>query len=183
MHLVDQEQGARLRALGHLPDLPQQVGQILFGIARVGHAGGGLDVQLDLEAGGDGQAERLDHPEGPLHPVPDPVLAAHLPQQPRRHAGEGDPEVGLGSDLGHVGGGPPGLAGQDVELHEQDGFSHPPQTRVDEAALVVAGGQALDEGLEVLQVLVPAGQGGRLAARPWGVGVVPLVHPRDSDSF
>jgi hypothetical protein len=48
VHLVDQEQGAGLGALGHLADLPQQVGQVLFRVARVGHAGGGLDVERIL---------------------------------------------------------------------------------------------------------------------------------------
>ena len=105
-----------------------------------------------------------------------PVLAAHLAQEPGGHAREGEPEVGLRADLLHVGGRPAGLAREHVELHQQHGLADAAQARVDEAALVAAGAQALDQRLHVLEVGVAAGEDGRLAARSWRVRVLALVH-------
>ncbi len=141
MHLVDQKEGAGLGALGHLSDLPQQIGEVLFRVARVGHSGGRLHVELDLEAGGDGQAEGLDHTESPFDAVPDPVLAAHLAQQPGGHARERKPEVGLGANLLHVGRRPAGLAREHVELHQQHGLADAAEPLHDHALL---GGATLE---------------------------------------
>jgi hypothetical protein len=138
VHLVEEKQGAGLGALRHLPELGEQLGQVLLGVAGVGHARVGLDVELDPDAGGNGDAERLHHAEGSLHPIPHSLCPAHLPEETAGHAGKGKPEVGLGTDLHHVGGGPARLAGHHVELHQQDGLPHAAQAAVDEAAFVAA---------------------------------------------
>ena len=65
---------------------------------------------------------------------------------------------------------------QDVELHEEHGLAHAAEPGVDEAALVGAGVEPLDQRLEALEVLVPPGQGAGLAPCSRRVGVVPLVH-------
>ena len=146
------------------------------GSPGVGDAGGGLDVELDLHAARHGEAERLDHPEGAVDAVLDPVLAAHLAQQPGGHAGEGDPEVGLRADLLDVGGRPARLACEHVELHQQDRLADPAQPRVDEAALIAAAAEPLDQRLEVLEVAVAAGECRRLSTGTRGVRVLALVH-------
>jgi len=89
---------------------------------------------------------------------------------------EGEAEVGLGADLLHVGRRPAGLAGEYVELHQQHGLADAAQAGVDEAALVAAAAEALDQRLHVLEVGVAAGEDGRLAAGSWRVGVLALVH-------
>jgi len=80
VHLVDQKQRARAARLRDLADLEQQLAQVLLGVAGVGDARGGLDVELELDRARDGDAERLDDPEGTLDAVPEPVRAAHLAQ-------------------------------------------------------------------------------------------------------
>ena len=110
-----------------------------------------------------------------LDPTLDPVLAAHLAQQPGGHAREGEAEVRLGADLLHVGRRPAGLAREHVELHQQHRLADAAQARVDEAALVAACAQALDQRLHVLEVGVAAGEDGRLAASSWRVRVLALV--------
>jgi hypothetical protein len=78
VHLVDHEERARAARLGDFADLDQQFAEVLLGVAGVGDAGGGLDVELELDRAGDGDAERLDDAERALDTVLDPVLAAHL---------------------------------------------------------------------------------------------------------
>lgn len=176
MHLVDQKQCAALCAGCGQTDLSQQVDQILLGVARVGNADDGLDVELELHPSGSDHAERLDHPKGPIDPIADTVLSAHLPQQTRCHLGEGGAEVGLRADLHHIGRRPARLGREDVELHEQDGLAHAPQAVEDPTALSATGGENLDQGAELLEVSVPAGQVRRLAAGSGGIGVVPPLH-------
>jgi hypothetical protein len=93
------------------------------------------------------------------------VLAAHLAYAPGGYARECEPEVGLGADLVHIGGGPAGLAREHVELHQQHRLADAAQARVDEAALVATAAQALDQRLQVLEVGVAAGEDGRFAVR------------------
>ena len=162
--------------LGDLSDLDDQLAEVLFGVAGVGDPGGGLDVELELHRAGDGDAECLHHAEGAVDAILDPVLAAHLAQQPCGHAGEGDAEVWLGADLLHVGGRPARLAGEDVELEQQDCLTDAAQAGVDQAAFVAAAALPFDQRLHVLQVGVAAGEDTRLAACAGGVGVVAFVH-------
>jgi hypothetical protein len=58
----------------------------------------------------------------------------------------------------------------------QHGLADPAQPGVDEASLVGAGGEALDQRPEVLEVAIAAGEGRGLAAGAGGVGVVALLH-------
>ena len=75
--------------------------------------------------------------------------------------GEGDAEVGLRADLLHVGRRPAGLGREHVELHQQHRLADAAQAGVDQAALVAADAEALDQRLEVLEVTVaPASVGG-----------------------
>ena len=131
-------------------------------------AGGGLHVELELHAGGHRDAEGLDHAQCAVDAVLDPVLAAHLAQQPRGHPRERDAEVGLRADLLDVGGRPARLGREHVELHQQHRLADAAQARVDQAALVAAGAEPLDQRLEVLEVAVAAGEVRRLAS---GAGV------------
>jgi hypothetical protein len=177
MHLIDQEQRPRTGRLRHLADLAHEVGEVLLGIAGVGQPGGGLDIELERDdPAGPGDAERLYHPERPFDALLDAVAAAHLAQQARRHPSEGHPEVGLRSDLLHVGGRPAGLGGEHVELHQEHRLADATQARVDHAALVAARGEALDQRLEVLELIVAASQRGWLSPGARGVGIVSLVH-------
>ena len=78
VHLVDQEERARAARLRDLADLDEQLTEVLLGIAGIGDARGGLDVELELDRAGHGDAERLDDAERALDAVLDAVLAAHL---------------------------------------------------------------------------------------------------------
>ena len=166
VHLIDQKQRARPGRLSDLADLADQVGEILLGVAGVGQPGRGLDVELERHRAGHGDAERLDDTERTLDAFLHAMATAHLTQQPRRHPSEGHAEVWLGAHLLDVGGRPPRLGGQHIELHQQHGLAHAPQPRVDQAALVATGGQALGQRLEVLQVAVAAGEVGGLRPAP-----------------
>ena len=145
--------------------------------------GGGLHVELQLHPRRHRDAERLDHPQRALDAVLDPVAAAHLAQKACRHARERDAEVRLGAHLLDVGGGPPGLAGEHVELHQQHGLADAAQPRVDQAALVAPGREALDQRLEVLELAVTAGEVRRLATGAGRVWVLALLQRRDSMTF
>ncbi len=110
-------------------------------------------------------------------PLLGPVPSAHVDQQPCRHAGEGGPEVGVGPDFLHVGGGPPRLGSQDIELHEEDRLPHTPEARIDRAPLVGAGVRAARPGRR--RTRAPrrrAGQGPGFASGSGRVRVVALVH-------
>jgi len=111
------------------------------------------------------------------------VLATRLAQQAGREPGERDAEFGLRADLLHVGRRPGGLGREDVELHQQHGLADAPQPGVDETALVRAGAEPFDQRLEPLEIAVAARERWRLAPGARGVGVVPLVHGRDSPAF
>ena len=161
VHLVDEEQCAALSTGCRLADLTQQLDKVLFWISRVGHAGDGIDVKLELHATRSDHAERLDHPESPLDPVAYAVPTAHLPQQPGGHLGEGRPEVGLGADLLHVGRSPARFGGEEIQLHEQHGLPHPSQAVEDPAAIGAPGSEDLDQRAGLLEVPVPAGHVGR----------------------
>src|SRR2546430_14389360 len=65
----------------------------------------------------------------------------------RSHASEGDPEVRLRTHLLHVGCRPAHLAREHIELHQQHRLADPAQAGVDEAALVAAAAQPLDQRL------------------------------------
>jgi hypothetical protein len=183
VHLIDEEQGAASRRDRGLADLPEQLDEVLLGISRVGHPGHGSHVELQLYASWRQDAERFHHPEGSLDPVSDAVLAAHLPEQTRRHLGEGGAEVGLRADLLNVRRGPSSFGGQDVELHEKDCLAHPSQAVIDKAALGPAGAEDIDQRGELVEVRVPPGQVGRLAAGPGGVRVVPPLPGGKSNTF
>jgi hypothetical protein len=100
----------------------------------------------------------LTTPSARSVPVFDAVAAAHLAPQTGGHAGEGHAEVGLGADLLHVRRSPARLAGEHVELHQQYGLADASQARVNEAALVSSGAEALDQRLEAFQVQVAPGE-------------------------
>ena len=172
LHFVDQQNGTHLIGPGDFPDFAEERGEVLFGIARIGHANGATPIEPRLQTPGPSSAEGLDHRQRALDALLGPVSATHVDQQPRRHAGEGFPEIGVGPDLLHVGRGPAGLRGQDVELHQKHGLPDAPQTGIDEAAVVRAGPEALDQGHEGLEVVISPGEGPRLAAGSGRVGVV-----------
>ena len=176
MHLVDQEERASAGGPGDLADLAHKIGEVLLGIAGVGDPGGGFHIELQLHAGGHGNAERLHHAECAVDALLDAVLSAHLAQQPRRHPRERHSEVRLGSDLLDVGGRPARLGGEHVELHQQDRLAHAAQAGVDQAALIAAAGQPLGQRLEVLEVAVATGERRGLSSGAWRVGVLPLLH-------
>lgn len=149
MHLIDQEERSRAGEPGDLADLAHEVAEILLWVAGVGHAGGDLDIELELHACWHCDAEGLHHAQGAIDTVLDPVPSTHLAQQPRRHPRESDAEVGLGPNLLNVGRDPACLDGEHVQLHQQHGLAHSTQARVDEAAVIAAGGEPLDQRLEV----------------------------------
>ncbi len=125
--IIDQEQRAGTGDPGDLTDLAYQVGEVLLGIARIGDPGSGLDVELELHAGGHRDAERLDHAQCAVDAVLDPVLAAHLAQQPYRHPRERDAKIRLRSHLLDVSGRPACLGGEHVELHQENRLAYSAQ--------------------------------------------------------
>src|SRR6266702_123362 len=56
------ETAPRLRALGNLADLHDQLAQVLLGVARVGDPGGSLDVELQLHGAGDAMLNAFTTP-------------------------------------------------------------------------------------------------------------------------
>ena len=66
VHLVDQEQRPAVGTGCGLADLTEQFDQVLLGVPRIGHAGDGIDVELQLHPSGGDHAEGLHHPERPL---------------------------------------------------------------------------------------------------------------------
>jgi hypothetical protein len=100
----------------------------------------------------------------------DPVFATHLAQQPRRHPRECNAKIRLRSHLLDVRRRPARLGGKHVELHQKNRLAYAAQARVDEAPLVAAIGEPLDQRLEVLKVAITAGEVRWLApgAGVWG---------------
>jgi hypothetical protein len=160
--------------LGYLANLLEELDQIVLRVAGVSYARRSLNIESHLDGAGHRDAEGLDHRQGSLDPLPNPMTAAHVRENPRRHPSEGESEIWLRPDFLNVGRGPPGFARKNVELHEQHRFAYTSKARVNEAPLIGSRFETFHKGLEALKILIPPSQRSRLSARSRGVGVVSL---------
>ena len=179
VHLVDQEQGTGPAGARDLADLEEKRREIGIRVTAVR----GPRRRLDLDAGrepGRTEGEGLHDAERLPRPRTHPFLAAHRAQQPERQLGERCAEVGLRADLADVGGGPPLLAGEQVELEQQHRLADAAEAGEDQAAVGRPRAHTIEDEAELLELLVAAGEFERAAAGAGGVRVVSAVH-KDQD--
>ena len=175
VELVDGDEDPGLVVAGHLAELHEQPGQIGGQVAGVGRTVHGVHVDAELGSVGELDAEGLQDPEGPEDPLADASLGVHGQEHPAEGGGQTRGQVAVLGHLDVLVEVAPGL-GQVLELVEQDGLSHAPQTGEHLAPPVAAEQEALEGDVHGLDLPLPADQGRWTGAGPGAVGVPDRVH-------
>lgn len=110
LDLVEQEDDAGARLARRLPQLHQEVAQILLQVAGVGDAGEGLDVDGELHALRRPDRERLQDAQRTKNSVLHPLDPTHRLQHPSRHACHERPQIGVMAYLAEGGNQPRSIA-------------------------------------------------------------------------
>ena len=189
LHLVDEHRDPATGVRRHPPDVGEQLDEVDLDVARVGPTGHCGDRDPGVPAlpqlrrgpapargGPDRLAlrERADDPERVVAgPTGGAELAHRLVQRRRQRSAQR--LVGSGLELA---GPPPGPDRGRAEGVEQDRLADPAQPGEDDRPLGTAAGDALENDVEAVELLVPARELGGSLAGAGGVGVPDGVHDR-----